>query len=198
MAYCHAKGGEYRQNIQQRMDEHAIIENIIPSHATWLVQPWEPLIACFKVLYSQRMAKMMGQTMDLRLRPSDGMKNVTFEQVCDCLARTWEEMPNAWLLLAFVKRKFLTLQQAAIIAQVDEKAFGCHDEEMKKVIQEGILMRIIKEDDAMLAEVWPERKVGKKRRRATATAKASGSLGTATASAYVTGDGEATAVAEVE
>ena len=36
-AYAHIKG-DFRTNIQQRLEEHNLIENIIPTHATWLVQ----------------------------------------------------------------------------------------------------------------------------------------------------------------
>ena len=86
----------------------------------------------------------------------------------------------------------MVAQGEVIVAEGEDM----YDHELKQVLEKGIMMKIINEDDPMLGEVWPERKLGKKRRKKMqATAKATAMSSSATASA--SGAYEAKAVAKV-
>jgi len=106
LASTHVKG-EFRTNIEQRLEENHIVENQLPGHATWLLQVWDILIAAFKMNYEDNMREAIGLSKDLRQR-EDEAQRVTFEKVCEMLAKTWERFPNEWIMGAFVHRKLST------------------------------------------------------------------------------------------
>ena len=70
---------------------------------------------------------------------------------------------------------------------MDKEALEHNERQLKELIEKGILMKVVKDDDPMIAEVWPERKFGRKRRKKmTASAAATGDIA-ATATACISG-----------
>ena len=133
LAPSHVKG-EFRTNVEQRFLDNNIVENQIPSHATWLLQVWDILFAAFKMRYEENVSEALGLSKDLRKRTDESHK-VTFEIVCAQLARTWERFPNEWIMGAFVHRKLMTWEAGAIALDMSTEALQEKDLELKEIMK---------------------------------------------------------------
>ena len=161
--------GEFRINIEDRFNENQIVENKIPGHATWLLQVWDILFAAFKGQYEDNVAEAIGLSKDLRKRTDESHK-VTFEVVCEQLAKTWERFPNEWIMAAFTHRKLLTWEEGAAALGSPVEELKKTDGALKDAVKLAVKNRVAVADKRMIAEIWPERAWGRKRARLAAAA----------------------------
>ena len=136
-----------------------------------MLQAQEIIIAAFKAEYEKKMAAAIGMHQDLRKRPGNPANRVTFEVVCETLSQTWQQFPNEWLAAAFVHRKLMSWSEAARALGVNVEDLELKAAEMKEVVKGAIKDKIITADPVMIAEVWPERAWGRKRRRKAESSK---------------------------
>ncbi len=166
LAPSHVKG-EFRTNVEQRFLDNHIVENQIPSHATWLLQVWDILLAAFKGQYEDNMSEAIGLSKDLRKRNGEAHR-VTFEIVCAQIARTWERFPNEWIMGAFIHRKLMTWAEGAAALGMSIEELQNKDVELKETVKRAVAHKVAAADKRMIAEIWPERSWGRKRARKAA------------------------------